>query len=431
MNIVNKLSCRFVSRVVGVTIMLILTRNATAQDGNWSFVASLQVARTGLFGGAVDGKIYSIGGSSNAGSATSIVEEYDPLTDIWIRKDDIPNAITFGASAASGNKIYLISGAATPFSQAKNTVYAYDPGTDTLESKMEIPTPRILPATAVVDGKIYVIGGSLSATSVPVTTVELYDPETNSWTERADMITARYGLSASVVDGKIYAIGGTTDNYSDVSYATVEEYDPESDTWTTKKEMPSERWGLSVCTLDNKIYAIGGQTGFTTHQTVEVYDPKIDNWETISSLQMPRRIFLVAVLDGKIYAIAGSLSFPGVALSSVEEFSLIESIFVNATNQTIPIEHELYQNFPNPFNPTTTISYAISLEHSSKYVRLDIYNLSGQKVRTLVNQEQSVGYYSTQWDGRDDIGQRVSSGPYLYRLKVGNSVLTKRMLLIH
>jgi len=92
-----------------------------------------------------------------------------------------------------------------------------------------------------------------------------------------------------------------------------------------------------------------------------------------------------------------------------------------------PENFTLSQNYPNPFNPTTTISY--SLLHNSN-VNLTIYNMLGQKVRTLINQNQSSGIKKVVWNGRDNAGNQVASGIYFYRLEAVGFEETKRMLLI-
>ena len=97
----------------------------------------------------------------------------------------------------------------------------YDPATDTWTKKADMPTARFFLSTSVVDGKIYVIGGSFGSPSQTLSIVKEYDSATDTWTEKADMPTARFGLATSVANGKIYAIGGAS-GYDALS--TVEEY---------------------------------------------------------------------------------------------------------------------------------------------------------------------------------------------------------------
>jgi hypothetical protein len=87
----------------------------------------------------------------------------------------------------------------------------------------------------------------------------------------------------------------------------------------------------------------------------------------------------------------------------------------------------LSQNSPNPFNPTTTILY--NIEESAK-VELIVYNMLGQKVRTLVNSDQDPKTYRVVWNGQDDHGVQVSSGVYIYRLKAGENVAINKMIFL-
>ena len=96
--------------------------------------------------------------------------------------------------------------------------------------------------------------------------------------------------------------------------------------------------------------------------------------------------------------------------------------------QTTPTEFALLQNFPNPFNPDTTIGYELA---ESADVTLQIYNVVGQVVRTLVAAEpQSVGRYQIRWDGMDDRGTPVSSGIYFYQLSAGKFQDVRKLMLL-
>jgi flagellar hook assembly protein FlgD len=90
--------------------------------------------------------------------------------------------------------------------------------------------------------------------------------------------------------------------------------------------------------------------------------------------------------------------------------------------------NELRQNYPNPFNPTTTIKYQVK---SDGLVSLKIYNVAGQLVRTLVNENVKAGVvHQAQWHGLNDAGQNVSSGVYFYKLVTTNYTQTKKMVLL-
>jgi hypothetical protein len=92
-----------------------------------------------------------------------------------------------------------------------------------------------------------------------------------------------------------------------------------------------------------------------------------------------------------------------------------------------PRDVTLYQNFPNPFNPSTTISFFIP-ERSE--VRLDIYDTAGKKVRTLADGVYPAARYDLEWNGRDVRNEPVSSGIYFYRLSAGRKTITRKLVLI-
>ena len=92
-----------------------------------------------------------------------------------------------------------------------------------------------------------------------------------------------------------------------------------------------------------------------------------------------------------------------------------------------PLVYGLEQNFPNPWNPSTTIRYTVA---RSGMVELDVFTVLGQKIKTLVQRQQALGVYAEQWDGKDDSGMEVSSGVYFYRLTTPAYVQSKRMVLV-
>ena len=151
--------------------------------------------------------------------------------------------------------------------------------------------------------------------------------------------------------------------------------------------------------------AAGSITG-----TVKFYvAPRFDNLEEGDEV-----IRLVGTIDGlEGDEVAITMSDPGAA---------------KAVIQTLPTAFALADNFPNPFNPTTTIQYALP---QAADVELTVYNVVGQPVRTLVAEYQSAGRYAVEWDATNDSGHSLSSGLYFYRLQAGGEFLkVKKMLLL-
>ncbi|NIO62453.1 MAG: T9SS type A sorting domain-containing protein [Gammaproteobacteria bacterium] len=93
--------------------------------------------------------------------------------------------------------------------------------------------------------------------------------------------------------------------------------------------------------------------------------------------------------------------------------------------QMPPVDFSLSQNYPNPFNPVTNIRFSIP---DAGNVNLFVYNMLGEKVKTLVDGHKSAGVYHVEWDGTNSAGQKMVSGIYFYKLQMGSNVHMKKML---
>ena len=119
---------------------------------------------------------------------------------------------------------------------------------------------------------------------------------------------------------------------------------------------------------------------------------------------------------------------------TANEVRQLELRFEKAKDQ-LPRAYVLEQNHPNPFNPATQISYAIPSQVdgtpvSSTQVTLQIYDIRGRIVRSLVSARQAPGRYTARWDGRDDHGISVSTGVYFYRLQTDHFRQTRKMMMV-
>ncbi len=308
-------------------VALSLASISLAAEDTWTTKADMPTVRWELSTCVVDGKIYAIGGAGPVYQALRTVEVYNPATDTWTTKSEMPTARQGLSTSVVNGRIYAIGGSASSSSgystsSVKNfsTVEEYDPETDTWATKSEMPTARGYHSANVVDGRIYVIGGSRWAPgSGSILTVEVYEPTTDTWTQEGDMPASRSAGFTSVVDGKIYGFGG-------YGRRRVDEYDPVTDTWTEKANMPTYRTALSTSTLDGKIYAIGGYvpgvSGYPGVATVEVYDPATDTWTTAPDMPTGRFGPRTSVVDGKIYVIGGMGSWIRTAYGTVEEYDI-------------------------------------------------------------------------------------------------------------
>lgn len=274
----------------------------------WERKADMPTARTGVSVSVVDGKIYAIGGTELKRFEIDVfdkiknewrkvrvwdakelptVEMYDPVTDTWIQRADMPTPRMAPTCVVDG-KIYAIGGSATiNFKEGKptrlKTVEVYDPVTDTWAKARNMNHVRAGAAVSVMDGKIYAMGG-VGWPQLPnhpgpfLSSVEVFDPKTNRWKDVAEMPTPKSLHTASVVDGKIYVIGGGFRDKGPYLYLpTIEISDPKTDRWTQAPDMPTGKDGHGAQPIDRQIYILGGNSGGNEDPlvNVEVYDTAI------------------------------------------------------------------------------------------------------------------------------------------------------------
>jgi hypothetical protein len=121
--------------------------------------------------------------------------------------------------------------------------------------------------------------------------------------------------------------------------------------------------------------------------------------------------------SGKEYTLEGSGE---ITISTEETFTLERKAI-------IPISYTLHQNYPNPFNPITSLRYDLPVQAQ---VTLTVYDLLGREVTQLVNTNQDAGFRSVKWNATDSFGKPVSAGVYLYQIRAGEFVQTKKMVLL-
>ena len=165
----------------------------------------------------VDGKIYLIGGANKKQWRSEIVDVYDPATDTWARAKSMNHARSGAAISVVDGKIYAMGGTGWP--QIPNhpgpflsSIEMFDPKTNRWTEKTEMPAPKSGHSANVINGKIYVIGGGFQGNGpyIYLSTVEIYDPETDRWTREPDMPIGKAGHAAEVINGNIYIFGGSS-----------------------------------------------------------------------------------------------------------------------------------------------------------------------------------------------------------------------------
>ncbi|WP_368292719.1 kelch repeat-containing protein [Dehalobacter sp. TBBPA1] len=415
---------------------------------SWNQVADMPAASENFGCTTANGKIYALGGDYGKtyamgegyyGYSLNSFEEYDPSSDSWITKENMPIASSGLGIAEVNGKLYAFGGNNVEISNCLNAVQVYDLGmipwqtkssmitarkdfgitednntiyciggnsgsgylslgekynsdTDTWSSIANMPTARDGLGLVDVNNKIYAIGGYNGSY---LKTAQVYDPIANTWSSAANMNAARTYFGTAAVNGKIYAIGGY--NGSNV-LNTVEVYDPSTNTWTNKANMPAARYGMTVTVVNNKIYVMGGYTSsYVTVNTVEVYDPATDTWSTITNMPTLRSYMNAGTVNGKIHVIGG-FKWNNIYLDTNEVYdpasngwSVVSSMPTARGNLGIvSINNKLYAIGGVRYSGSTTVlntvevydpnldSYKVSVSNSVPRSSLGVAELDGR-----------------------------------------------------
>ena len=294
--------------------LLFILNTLDSQNIQWTERKSLPKAYRNGNAIACNGKIYFMGGycASSPERFGKTNYEYNPDTNIWTKKADMPTGRSNFAIATINDKIYAIGG--DPFSP-QNEVYC--PATDSWKTLQPMLTPRQHINCAVVEGKIFVIGGLMNIQDAAAPSDwcyknissknEVYDPSTDTWKEKTPMPTRRHGAYMVAVGGKIYVIGGMGDE-KDMwkTLSVVEMYDPKTDSWETKTSLPEPKDGFGISVIHDKIYAVGGFSDSNVVNTVYVYDPKLDSWSNSTAFpNLENGSAGCTAIDNKIFMIGG------------------------------------------------------------------------------------------------------------------------------
>lgn len=307
-----------------------------AQAQKYVKLAPFPDASEELYGISSGGKLYVMGGLAPGWTPKGLVYEYDPATDKWTKKKNMPLLSHHVALAELNGKIYVMGGFVKPQSGPTawvpiDNAWEYDPANDSWKALAPLPTKRGSPNAAVVNGKIYVIGGASVNPGSKETAVhparpqrvlganEVYDPAADKWEARSPMPTARNHAAIGVVNNKIYVIGGRVGN-AFITRASntdiVEEYDPATDQWgPLKASMPTARSATAWGTYQGKIYVAGGEVRTDrmagTFRAVEAYDPASNKWLILPPMAFARHGLAGDVLGNRLYVVSGNVQSGG------------------------------------------------------------------------------------------------------------------------
>ena len=276
---------------------------------HWVAKADMPTARRGLVTATVNGIIYAIGGRGTSETNLRTVEAFNPSGNLlfkWSTKTQLPapRAWPSGAQTING-KIYVVGGLNAD-GDATRTLYVYNPATNTWATKAQLPVASWAGGSGVINGKLYVVTPGATASRL-----HRYDPATNTWTARAQGPGGHYYAVVGVIGGKLYLAG--TMNADESPSTQVAMYDPATNSWTDRAALDGLQLGASGRVIGERLYLVGGMSSLngSAIPNLRVYNPATNAWVSKSYMQIPRTFLSAAASNGVLYAIGG-LSGPNV-----------------------------------------------------------------------------------------------------------------------
>jgi N-acetylneuraminic acid mutarotase len=298
------------------------TVSALTFTGTWRTMPSLLPARWRHAADVLGNSIVVVGGLSGSElEALSRVDAYNVETRTWTALKSLPIPLydVNGATPIHG-KLYVTGGRSGPNDSPRKTLYVYDPATNSWSRKADMPLRGSVGVQANVLGQLYVYTFPQSPPDIKL--FASYNPKTDKWVRRPLPKGLHFAYPvAGAINGKFYLTSGEA--YSGLSDRELEVYDPVTRTWTTKSPMPTARAVASAAVVHGKLFVAGGvvnQNGLAVStDVVEGYDPLTDTWATGPSLPTPRGHAASAWAGGKFFVIDGIRGGP--LTSQVEALS--------------------------------------------------------------------------------------------------------------
>lgn len=282
--------------LAAILILLFYWMETNAQ--NWEVLADLPEKLTFPVAAVVNGKIHIMGGGGTGG-ATMNHYQYDPATNQWTKKANVPYRAQQPAGIANGSDIHFFGGGFPNSGTPLKNHYIYDAVLDSWTQAADLTQARAIHYAVSLNGQVYSLAGQGVADWC-----EVYDKSSNSWSRKSNLPDTRFWYGAHIVHGgNIYRFcgGGYT---APVNLAHI--YDPQTDQWTALPRVPVSIHGLGGAAIGDSIYLVGGYYDFEDKKDVWIYDINTQSFSLGNPLPVGRTYHNVVSLDNCIYSLGGN-----------------------------------------------------------------------------------------------------------------------------
>jgi hypothetical protein len=394
---------------------------------------------------AVVGNEVYVGGdfTSAGGVSANNVARFNTQTNTWSAlgtgsSNGVSSVGGFApvfALAVVGNEVVVGGAFSSAGGVSANCVARFNTQTNTwsvLGTGSSNGVNDVVTALAVVGNEVYVGGAFSSAGGVSANRVARFNTQTNTWsslgTGSSNGVSGG-GVAALAVVGNEVVVGGWFNSAGGVSANRVARFNTQTNTWSslgTGSQNGVDSVVTALAVVGNEV-VVGGlftSAGGVSANRVARFNTQTNTWSALgtgSSNGVNGFVNALAVVGNEVVVGGEFTSAGGVSANFVARWNSGTSR-VEQLSPTAPKTFLLEQNYPNPFNPSTTIRYQLPV---ASEVKLEVYDVLGKKVATLVSERQAAGYYQYVWNANG-----LTSGVYFYRLQAGGFVETKKMMLV-
>ncbi len=407
----------YLSLILGALACISLPAQA-----QWQPMPSLNTARYASAAVATDQHIYVFGGATFDGEILNTVEVYDPLTSAWdtlsVPPFDIPRVNA--TASLFNNKIFLMGGR-NPQNVVVDAVEVFDLNTREWSTNSDLLFGREGHVTLSIFDNICSMAG-IDQNGVSVEDIEWYS--NGIWQQSSTTIFApRAAPFAAAHRDTVYLFGGINLWPSASGFGAAVDTTWTFD-WFTIPSLATARGNGASAVLDNKLYMMGGITTSGSTNEVEIFDLETKELAQGEVLTDARSGMAAVTFQGEIFLMGGYIDDPDRPLDLVERNGISVSV---GPSETPPESFYLLHGYPNPFNGAMTLEATIA--RTARY-SLDIYDINGRHIRSLLDQQLIAGTHRYRWDARNDRQETIGSGVYIAILRSSTTIQRLKVIYI-
>ncbi len=423
-----------IKKILKTILPLIILLPLHAGSADWQVVGQMPVPVRGGQAIVHDSLIYIIGGHCDSlMECCNIIQEYNPKQNTWKILEDTLCFRRYGLAADNYLDKAIIYGGGQRNNINPASIHGiemWDFISPPYTYNYNINFDRLFSTANVYEDNLYIFGGYSCAMgdTLPLSyIVEYHIPTCTVTYENTGLYGdySPYQQMSALIGENIYVFGGAHYGVSmDVHRFNVNDHSWQEQPTSMLKERAA---GEAIPISNSAIIIIGGyDESDQTLSSTEIYN--INGQSSFGAeLNHPRYELMAALYDSSIYVFGGQ-NETNYSIFAVEKLNISDLVGVRQIPYPEqPSRFELGDNYPNPFNPSTVITFKVNL---SSRVKTEIFSCTGEHIKTLINQPLAAGEYKITWDSRDKRNIPVASGLYFYKLTAEFSSETKRMLLI-